>query len=91
MHGKTSVIVHDGRGLFEGLEPSFEATRYHSLVVEEATLDEAFEINARTPDGVIMAIKHRTLPIDGVQFHPESVLTKEGKKLLRNFLRGVRS
>lgn len=91
MHGKTSVVVHHGRGLFAGLEPDFEATRYHSLVIEEETLSDDFEVTARTPDGVIMAITHRILPIDGVQFHPESILTKEGKKLLRNFVVGVRS
>lgn len=91
MHGKTSVVVHDGRGLFAGVEPDFEATRYHSLVIDEGTLPDDFEVTARTPDGVIMAITHRTLPIDGVQFHPESILTKEGKKLLRNFVVGVRS
>jgi len=88
MHGKTSSIVHPGRGLFAGLEPSFEATRYHSLVVDEATLDGEFEVTARTPEGVIMAIAHRTLPVYGVQFHPESILTKEGKKLLHNFVVG---
>jgi anthranilate synthase/aminodeoxychorismate synthase-like glutamine amidotransferase len=86
MHGKTSVVVHDGRGLFAGLQPGFEATRYHSLVIDEATLDDAFEVTARTRDGVIMAITHRTLAIDGVQFHPESILTKEGKKLLQNWM-----
>ena len=91
MHGKTSVVVHDGRGLFAGLEPDFVATRYHSLVIDEPTLDPEFEVRARTPEGVIMAITHRSLPIDGVQFHPESILTTEGKKLLRNFLGGVRS
>jgi anthranilate synthase/aminodeoxychorismate synthase-like glutamine amidotransferase len=87
MHGKTSVVVHRGRGLFAGLEPEFEATRYHSLVIQEDTLPDDFEVTARTPDRVIMAITHRTLPIDGVQFHPESILTKEGKKLLRNCLK----
>ena len=91
MHGKTSLIVHDGRGLFEGLKPSFAATRYHSLVVDASTLDDVFEVTAKTPDGVIMGIEHRTQPLYGVQFHPESVLTTEGKKLLRNFLRGVRT
>jgi anthranilate synthase component 2 len=87
MHGKTSVIVHDGRGLFAGLEPEFEATRYHSLIIDESTLDDDFEVTARTPDGVIMAIAHRTLPIDGVQFHPESILTRQGKDLLENWTR----
>jgi anthranilate synthase/aminodeoxychorismate synthase-like glutamine amidotransferase len=89
MHGKTSVVAHDGRGLFAGLEPDFVATRYHSLVIDEATLAPEFKVSARTPDGVIMAITHRTLPIDGVQFHPESILTTEGKKLLRNYLAAI--
>lgn len=86
MHGKTSVVVHDGCGLFRGLPQGFEATRYHSLVVDPRSLDPAFEITARTPDGVIMSIRHRELPLWGVQFHPESVLTREGKPLLANFL-----
>jgi anthranilate synthase/aminodeoxychorismate synthase-like glutamine amidotransferase len=82
MHGKTSSIVHDGKGIFAGLPQSFEATRYHSLVVDESTLNGDFEITARTPEGVIMGIEHRRLPLFGVQFHPESVLTHEGKHLL---------
>jgi anthranilate synthase/aminodeoxychorismate synthase-like glutamine amidotransferase len=86
MHGKTSVVVHDGRGLFRGLPQGFEATRYHSLVVDPRALAPAFKITARTPDGVIMAIRHRELPLWGVQFHPESVLTRAGKPLLANFL-----
>jgi anthranilate synthase/aminodeoxychorismate synthase-like glutamine amidotransferase len=86
MHGKTSSIVHDGKGIFAGLPQSFEATRYHSLVVDESTLNGDFEITARTPEGVIMGIEHRRLPLFGVQFHPESVLTHEGKHLLGNFL-----
>jgi anthranilate synthase/aminodeoxychorismate synthase-like glutamine amidotransferase len=91
MHGKTSRIEHDGRGVFEGLPPGFEATRYHSLVVEEATFPAALEISARTADGEIMGLRHRELPIHGVQFHPESVLTGEGKRLLGNFLALCRS
>jgi anthranilate synthase/aminodeoxychorismate synthase-like glutamine amidotransferase len=91
MHGKTSRIVHEGRGLFAGLDADFEATRYHSLIVDETSLDASFEVTARTPEGVIMAIQHRSLPIHGVQFHPESILTRPGKKLLANFLGGVRS
>jgi anthranilate synthase/aminodeoxychorismate synthase-like glutamine amidotransferase len=86
MHGKTSRILHDGRGVFEGLPDGFEATRYHSLVVEAATFPEALEVAARSPDGEIMGLRHRSLPIHGVQFHPESILTGEGKRLLGNFL-----
>jgi anthranilate synthase component 2 len=86
MHGKVSAISHDGRGVFRGLPSPFEATRYHSLVIAEETLPAELEVTARTPDGEIMAVRHRTLPIEGVQFHPESILTTEGKPLLRNFL-----
>ena len=86
MHGKTSRIEHDGTGLFRGLAQPFEATRYHSLVVEPASLSDEFDVTARSADGVIMGIRHRTLPLWGVQFHPESVLTLEGKALLANFL-----
>jgi anthranilate synthase component 2 len=93
MHGKTSKIHHDGRGVFEGLPDGFEATRYHSLVVEAASLPGVLEVSARTDDGEIMGLRHRTLPVHGVQFHPESILTGEGKRLLGNFLslcRGAR-
>jgi anthranilate synthase/aminodeoxychorismate synthase-like glutamine amidotransferase len=86
MHGKVSPISHDGRGVFEGLPSPFEATRYHSLVIEEASCPAALEVSARTPDGEIMAVRHREHPIEGVQFHPESILTREGKPLLRRFL-----
>ena len=86
MHGKVSSIDHDGRGIFEGLPQSFEATRYHSLVVEEASVPDELEITARTADREIMGLRHRTLPIEGLQFHPESILTGVGKRLLRNFL-----
>ncbi len=86
MHGKTSPIHHDGRELFHGLSNPFDATRYHSLVVERATLPEVFQINAWTEDGEIMGMRHRELPMWGVQFHPESILTIEGKRLLQNFL-----
>ena len=85
MHGKVSSVQHDGRGVFRGLSPSFTAGRYHSLVVAEP-LPEALEASARTEDGTIMGVRHRTLPVHGVQFHPESVLTGEGRQLLRNFL-----
>jgi anthranilate synthase/aminodeoxychorismate synthase-like glutamine amidotransferase len=86
MHGKVSPITHDGRGVFAGLPSPFEATRYHSLVIEEASCPAVLEVSARTPDGEIMAVRHRELPIEGVQFHPESILTREGKPLLRTFL-----
>jgi anthranilate synthase/aminodeoxychorismate synthase-like glutamine amidotransferase len=86
MHGKTSRITHDGRTLFRGLPNPFEATRYHSLVVDPDSVPPELEVSARTEDGVIMALRHRTYPTEGVQFHPESVLTGEGKRLLRNFL-----
>jgi anthranilate synthase component 2 len=91
MHGKTSRIHHDGRGVFEGLAEGFEATRYHSLVVEAASLPAELEVAARSEDGEIMGLRHRTLPIHGVQFHPESILTGEGKHLLGNFLAICRS
>jgi anthranilate synthase/aminodeoxychorismate synthase-like glutamine amidotransferase len=85
MHGKVSAIHHDGRGVFKGISQPFTAGRYHSLVVAEPVPD-ALEISARTEDGTIMGLRHRTSPIHGVQFHPESVLTGEGRQLLRNFL-----
>jgi anthranilate synthase component 2 len=86
MHGKVSQVEHDGRGVFAGLASPIEATRYHSLVVEESSCPEVLEITARTADGEIMGLRHRELPIEGVQFHPESILTAEGKRLLANFL-----
>jgi anthranilate synthase component 2 len=86
VHGKTSSIHHDGTGIFEGLTRPFEAGRYHSLVVDEATLPEELEVTARTEDGLVMALQHRTLPRVGVQFHPESILTPEGPRLVANFL-----
>jgi anthranilate synthase/aminodeoxychorismate synthase-like glutamine amidotransferase len=87
MHGKTSMIEHDGKSLFSGLANPFEATRYHSLIVKEDTLPDCFEITARTVDrGELMGIRHKEHPIEGVQFHPESFLTEEGVKLLRNFM-----
>jgi anthranilate synthase/aminodeoxychorismate synthase-like glutamine amidotransferase len=86
MHGKTSMIHHDGRGIFRGLPNPFEATRYHSLAVERASLPEVLEVTAHTEDGEIMGLRHRQLAIEGVQFHPESILTRVGKDLLRNFL-----
>lgn len=86
VHGKPVEICHDGKTIFNGLTYRFRAARYHSLVVERETLPETLEISATSPDGLIMALRHKTLKIEGVQFHPESILTKEGKKLLQNFL-----
>ncbi|GAB4321939.1 MAG: aminodeoxychorismate/anthranilate synthase component II [Candidatus Sumerlaeia bacterium] len=86
MHGKTSPIHHDSTGVFAGLPSPFEATRYHSLIVERPTLPDCLIVNAWTDDGIIMGLRHREHPVHGVQFHPESILTKEGKMLLRNFL-----
>jgi anthranilate synthase/aminodeoxychorismate synthase-like glutamine amidotransferase len=85
-HGKTSQILHDGKGVFAKLPKPFTATRYHSLIVERKSLPRELEITAETDDGIIMGVRHRTEKIEGVQFHPESVLTESGKQLLRNFL-----
>jgi anthranilate synthase/aminodeoxychorismate synthase-like glutamine amidotransferase len=87
MHGKTSMIHHKNRGVFESLAQPLEATRYHSLIVRRESVPNSLEITAETDDGEIMGLQHRQLPIHGVQFHPESILTVEGKKLLANFLR----
>ena len=88
MHGKTSLVEHDGRTIFAGIPSAMTCTRYHSLIVSEDGLPEELEISARTADGeTIMALRHRELPIEGVQFHPESVLTADGKKLIENFLK----
>ncbi|GAC1633766.1 MAG: aminodeoxychorismate/anthranilate synthase component II [Ktedonobacteraceae bacterium] len=86
MHGKTSPMKHQEQGVFRGLPHPFEANRYHSLIVERSTLPEVLEITAETDDGIIMGLKHRTYPVEGVQFHPESIMTPVGKDLLRNFL-----
>jgi anthranilate synthase/aminodeoxychorismate synthase-like glutamine amidotransferase len=86
MHGKTSEIHHDGRTIFRGLPQEFVATRYHSLIVERKSLPQALEISAETEDGTIMGLRHREMKVEGVQFHPESVLTTSGFKLLENFL-----
>jgi anthranilate synthase/aminodeoxychorismate synthase-like glutamine amidotransferase len=86
MHGKTSKIFHDGKGVFKGLPNPFEATRYHSLLVEKTSLPASLEISAWTKEDEIMGLRHKELKIEGVQFHPESILTSEGKKLLKNFL-----
>ena len=87
VHGKTSLVHHDGRGVFRGLPSPFEATRYHSLAIRPDTVPDCLEVSARTDRGVIMGVRHRELPIEGVQFHPESILTAVGKDLLRNFLK----
>jgi len=86
VHGKTSMIHHDGRTIYEGLPTPFEATRYHSLIVAREDLPEVLEVSARLHDGTIMGLRHRTMPIEGVQFHPESVLTAVGKAMLARFL-----
>jgi anthranilate synthase/aminodeoxychorismate synthase-like glutamine amidotransferase len=86
VHGKAAEICHDGKTIFAELPYRFKAGRYHSLVVERESLPEELEISATTPDGLIMGLRHRTMNIEGVQFHPESILTVEGKKLLQNFL-----
>ncbi|MDB4588231.1 aminodeoxychorismate/anthranilate synthase component II [bacterium] len=86
MHGKTSMIHHEGKSVFKGLSNPFEATRYHSLIVKKETLPDCLEVTAWTDDGIIMGLKHKELNVHGVQFHPESILTDEGKALLKNFL-----
>jgi len=86
MHGKTSLVHHDGRGVFAGLGNPFQAGRYHSLIAEPESLPGVLEVSAKTPEGEIMGVRHRAWPIEGVQFHPESILTPEGPKLMRNFL-----
>lgn len=87
MHGKTSMVRHDGRTIFQGLPNPFEATRYHSLIVKRDTLPAVLEVSAWTDDGVIMGLRHKEYAVEGVQFHPESILTTVGKDLLRNFLK----
>ncbi len=87
MHGKTSLITHDGRGVFEGIESPFEAIRYHSLAIRPDTVPAVLEVSARSESGVIMGVRHREFAMEGVQFHPESIMTKHGHDLLRNFLR----
>jgi len=86
MHGKTSMVIHSGKAIFHGLTNPFQATRYHSLVVDRETLPDLLEVTAWTAEGEIMGLQHRSLPVYGVQFHPESILTPEGKQLLENFL-----
>jgi len=91
MHGKTSQIHHDSTGVLAGVANPFEATRYHSLVVEPASLPDELIVNARTDDGVVMGFRHATVPVHGVQFHPESILTSEGMRILGNFLGSLRA
>ncbi len=86
MHGKTSAVDHDGKSIFAGIDSPMTCTRYHSLIVAEETLPEELEISARSSDGIIMGLRHREYQVEGVQFHPESVLTQDGKKLIQNFL-----
>jgi para-aminobenzoate synthetase component II len=86
MHGKVSDMHHDGKSIFRGIPNPFEATRYHSLIVKRETLPDCFDITAETSQGEIMAIRHKELAVEGVQFHPESIMTQQGKKLLKNFL-----
>jgi para-aminobenzoate synthetase component 2 len=87
MHGKVSPVQHDGKGVFAGMAQNFQAGRYHSLIAEPSSVPEALEVTARTAEGEIMGVRHRTLPVEGVQFHPESVLTPEGPVLMGNFLK----
>ena len=89
MHGRTSPILHDGRSIFAGLPSPFEATRYHSLIVEKQTVPDCLEVSAWTAEGEIMGLRHKARPIEGVQFHPESVLTTHGKEILANWTRGL--
>ena len=88
MHGKTSMVQHDGRGVFSNVPDPFQATRYHSLVIEESSMPDCLEVTARTEDGHIMGVRHRELAVEGVQFHPESIETHHGHQLLDNFLKG---
>ncbi|MDE5415967.1 aminodeoxychorismate/anthranilate synthase component II [Alkalihalobacterium chitinilyticum] len=90
MHGKTSEITHNEQTIFKGIERPFTATRYHSLIVERETFPDCLEITAETAEGEIMALRHKTLPIEGVQFHPESIMTESGKRLLLNFIEHYR-
>ena len=86
MHGKVSTIAHDGRTIFRGINGPFNATRYHSLVIDEATLPDVLDVTARSEDGIIMGLSHRTHPVHGVQFHPESIASENGRVILKNFL-----
>jgi anthranilate synthase/aminodeoxychorismate synthase-like glutamine amidotransferase len=87
VHGKPVKVSHDGKTIFDGIDETFSAGRYHSLVVERESLPDCLEISAESPDGLVMAMRHRDLPIEGVQFHPESILTEHGREMLQNFLK----
>jgi anthranilate synthase/aminodeoxychorismate synthase-like glutamine amidotransferase len=89
MHGKVSEIHHDGKKIYKGLPNPFIATRYHSLIIERSSCPECLEITSQTKDGIIMGVRHRRFPIEGVQFHPESILTTAGKQLIKNFIAGI--
>ena len=89
MHGKTSAIYHDGKGIFQSMPNPFNAIRYHSLAIEEQTMPATLEVTARTQNGIIMGVRHKTLSVQGIQFHPESIMTESGKVLLQNFLNTV--
>jgi anthranilate synthase component 2 len=89
LHGKTSMVIHTGRGILFGIKNPIRAARYHSLVLDEKSLPQDLEVTARTPDGTIMAVNHKSLPIYGLQFHPESILTENGKQILKNFIGGI--
>jgi anthranilate synthase/aminodeoxychorismate synthase-like glutamine amidotransferase len=89
MHGKTSLVHHDGAGVFAGLPTPLTATRYHSLVVDQDSIPDCLAVTARLDDGIVMGLKHRSLPVEGVQFHPESILTSHGHDMLRTFLNGI--
>jgi len=91
MHGKTSPIRHDGRGVFADMPNPFEATRYHSLLIERDSLPACLEVSAETAEGEIMGVRHKSLPVEGVQFHPESVLTEQGRRILQNFVTAAAS
>ena len=86
MHGKTSLVEHSGKGIYKGVSQNFEAGRYHSLVIDRSTVSDELEITSQTNDGIVMGVKHKTKPIEGIQFHPESVLTPEGDKIIKNWL-----
>jgi anthranilate synthase component 2 len=86
VHGKTAKILHDGKGVYAGIEQGFEATRYHSLVIEPDSMPDCLVVTSRTEDGTIMGVRHRDYPVEGVQFHPESIMTRSGHELLKNFL-----
>ena len=89
MHGKTSTVRHDGSSVFEGVTQDFTATRYHSLVVDRASLPDVLEVSAETTDGVVMGLRHRSFPIEGVQFHPESIITETGMKIVQNWIESL--